>query len=341
MARSNDPLDTYSLRVLVTLLTERNLTRVATRMNQTQPAISAVLRRLRTTFQDELLVRSGNTMVPTPRGLEVLESARNALSAMDRLFTVGEEFVPHTSQQQFKIGCPDYLSTVFLAGVAQELRRQAPNARLLVHPLGPGFNFEQALADGELDVVIGNWPEPPEQLHMGPLLEDGIVCLVAQGHPLAGGMTRDQYLQAPHVVPLHYSATHRGVIDKHLAGLRVTRTSVMPGSARRTVARLTGAALRTPGPARSETLVTFLVRAATSADWRSDRLTSPTDWPSEIACAWSGVTSTVTALATCGLSASWSLIWSTPSTRLFSASTWVIVVSASPLPTVRVSRMST
>ena len=106
MARSNDPLDTYSLRVLVTLLTERNLTRVATRMNQTQPAISAVLRRLRTTFQDELLVRSGNTMVPTPRGLEVLESARNALSAMDRLFTVGGEFVPHTSQQQFKIGCP-------------------------------------------------------------------------------------------------------------------------------------------------------------------------------------------------------------------------------------------
>jgi len=225
MARSNDPLDTYSLRVLVTLLTERNLTRVATRMNQTQSAISAVLRRLRTTFQDELLVRSGNTMVPTPRGLEVLESARNALSAMDRLFTVGEEFVPHTSQQQFKIGCPDYLSTVFLAGVAQELRRQAPNARLLVHPLGPGFNFEQALADGELDVVIGNWPEPPEQLHMGPLLEDGIVCLVAQGHPLAGGMTREQYLQAPHVVPLHYSATHRGVIDKHLAGLRVTRNA--------------------------------------------------------------------------------------------------------------------
>ena len=82
MARSNDPLDTYSLRVLVTLLTERNLTRVATRMNQTQPAISAVLRKLRLTFQDELLVRSGNTMVPTPRGLEVLDSSRTALSVM-------------------------------------------------------------------------------------------------------------------------------------------------------------------------------------------------------------------------------------------------------------------
>jgi DNA-binding transcriptional LysR family regulator len=226
MARPNDPLDTYLLRVLVALLTERNVTRVATRMNQTQPAISAALRKLRLVFHDELLVRSGNAMVPTPRGLEVLESARNALSEIDRLFTVGEKFDPLTAQQLFKIGCPDYLSTVFLAGVTRELRRQAPNARLMVHPLGPGYDFEQALANGDLDIVIGNWPEPPEHLHMAPLLDDEIVCLMARNHSLAqGNMTRDQYLHAPHIVPLPYSSTHRGVIDKHLASLRVTRNA--------------------------------------------------------------------------------------------------------------------
>lgn len=226
MARPNDPLDTYLLRVLVALLTERNVTRVATRMNQTQPAISAALRKLRLVFHDELLVRSGNAMVPTPRGLEVLESARNALSEIDRLFTVGEKFEPLTAQQLFKIGCPDYLSTVFLAGVTRELRRQAPNARLMVHPLGPGYDFEQALANGDLDIVIGNWPEPPEHLHMAPLLDDEIVCLMARNHSLAqGNMTRDQYLHAPHIVPLPYSSTHRGVIDKHLASLRVTRNA--------------------------------------------------------------------------------------------------------------------
>lgn len=223
MRRSDNPLDVHSLRVLVALLAERSLTRVATRLNQTQPAISAVLRRLRHVFDDDLLVRSGNSMVVTPRGLEVLESARLALSAMDQLLAVDEPFDPGSAQVQFRIGCPDYLSTVFLAGVVQELRRQAPNARLLVHPLGPGFDFERSLSGGELDVVIGNWPEPPEQLRMGPLLEDDIVCLMARGHRLASGMTRDQYLQAPHVVPMQFSATHRGVIDRHLAGLRVMR----------------------------------------------------------------------------------------------------------------------
>lgn len=226
MARVNDPLDTYLLRVLVTLLTERNVTRVSIRMNQSQPTISATLRRLRAVFQDELLVRSGNAMVPTPRGLEVLQSARLALREIDNLLVTGERFDPAKTTHSFKIGCPDYLATVFLVSVAKTLRRKAPNAQLLVHPLGPDYDFERALADGELDIVIGNWPKPPEHLHIAPLLDDVIVCLMAKDHPLARiKMTRAQYLKAPHVVPLPFSSTHRGVIDNYLAGLRVTRNA--------------------------------------------------------------------------------------------------------------------
>ena len=45
-------------------------------------------------------------------------------------------------------------------------------------------------------------------------------------HALASAeLTREQYLKAPHIVPLPYSSTHRGVIDRHLAGLRVSRNA--------------------------------------------------------------------------------------------------------------------
>lgn len=226
MDRPLGMIDTHLLRVLHTLLLERSVTRSAVRLNHTQPAISAALRRLRALFGDELLVRSGNAMVPTQRGLALQRPVRVVLEELDRMFTADAAFVPRTTQMTFAIGCPDYLATVYVAEVVARLRREAPSARLSIHPLGPDFQFERAMADGELDVVIGNWPEPPPNLHIVPLLTDDIVCLVARDHPLAArAMTRAQYLEAPHVVPQPFSATHRGVIDQHLARLKLTRNA--------------------------------------------------------------------------------------------------------------------
>jgi DNA-binding transcriptional LysR family regulator len=39
---------------------------------------------------------------------------------------------------------------------------------------------DASLARGEVDLVIGNWLEPPGELHLGRLISDEIVCLVAR-----------------------------------------------------------------------------------------------------------------------------------------------------------------
>ena len=44
--RSDDPLDTYLLRIFVLLVTERSVSRTALKLNQSQPAVSAALKRL-------------------------------------------------------------------------------------------------------------------------------------------------------------------------------------------------------------------------------------------------------------------------------------------------------
>ena len=46
LRRSDDPLDTYLLRVFVLLITERSVSRTALRLNQSQPAVSAAIREL-------------------------------------------------------------------------------------------------------------------------------------------------------------------------------------------------------------------------------------------------------------------------------------------------------
>ncbi|NYT37864.1 LysR family transcriptional regulator [Allopusillimonas soli] len=222
--RHTELLDTYLLNVFCLLLAERNVSRVALKLNQSQPTVSVALRRLRGILGDPLLVREKSGMVPTERALKLLPHARAALAQIDSMLSQPDTFDPATTRQPFRIGSPDYLAPVYMSSVCARVRREAPDAQVTVHALGPDFDFERSLAEGDLDVVIGNWPAPPDRMHMSILLEDEIVCLVAADHPLAaGGMTLADYRQAVHVVPLPYSMTQRGVIDGVLASERLER----------------------------------------------------------------------------------------------------------------------
>jgi DNA-binding transcriptional LysR family regulator len=135
----------------------------------------------------------------------------------------GDAFDPATTRQHFRLGTPDYLAPPLMAAVVQYMREHAPGAQLTLQPLGAGFDHETALADGDLDVVIGNWPQPPEQLRSSLLFADEIVCLVDRDHRCAQGMRCADFLQGAHVVPLLYSQAQNGVIEKHLAAHRMRR----------------------------------------------------------------------------------------------------------------------
>jgi DNA-binding transcriptional LysR family regulator len=223
MSRPADPVDSYLLRVLVTLVSERNVSRTAIRLNQSQPAISSALKRLREVFGDPLLVREKGGMAPTERALVLRDQARSALGEIDAMLNGAEQFDPACSQLTFRLGSPDFMVASFLAGAVDSFCSAAPRARLVVQPLGAVFDYESALATGELDVVIGNWPHPPPHLHLSVLLEDDVVCLMSRSDPRSRGLTREQYLGARHVVPLPYSQSQRGVVETYLASQRVVR----------------------------------------------------------------------------------------------------------------------
>ena len=66
-------VDLNLLRALQALLLERHVGKAARYVGTSQPAISRALAKLRVTFADEILVRVGQTMQPTPRALELKE----------------------------------------------------------------------------------------------------------------------------------------------------------------------------------------------------------------------------------------------------------------------------
>ena len=206
------------------LMVERSVSRAAARLDQSQPAVSAALKRLRDILGDPLLVKDKQRMVPTERALQLEASVRIVLGEIESLLAPAAEFDPANTKLTFRVGTPDYLAPPLMASLVSYLRMTAPKARLLLLPLGNDYDYEAALANGELDVVIGNWPQPPEHLRMAILLEDEVVCLVSRDHPRAGSqLTVTDYLNGSHIVPLTYSVMQRGVVESHLAALRLSR----------------------------------------------------------------------------------------------------------------------
>ncbi|WKB55019.1 LysR family transcriptional regulator [Eleftheria terrae] len=224
-----DKIELQLVRVLHTLLSEGSVSRAAVQLQTSQPAISAQLRRLRELIGDPLLVRSGHGMVPTAVALQLREPAAALLHHADTLFGARAEglaFDAASSRLTFRIAASDYLDPLFLPELVVRLREAAPEVTLEILPLSGDFDYRRALARGEVDLVVGNWLAPPGELHLGRLLSDEIVCLVAADHPAARSprtWTAERYLASAHVAPTPLSAGTPGVIDDYLATQGMTR----------------------------------------------------------------------------------------------------------------------
>ena len=217
------------IRVLQTLITERSVSRAAMRLGSTQPAVSAQLKRLRALTGDALLVRAGNAMTPTDTALQLLGPAAGLLREAEQLFGARSRqrgFAAATSRQVFRVAASDYLDPLFLPELVAHLRRQAPEVRLELLPLSSDYDYRAHLAAGEVDLVVGNWLQPPAELHLGRLMTDEMVCLVGEAHPASRSRSwsADAYLAADHVAPMPFHANAPGVVDEHLASRGLARS---------------------------------------------------------------------------------------------------------------------
>ncbi len=219
------------IRVLHTLISERSVSRAALRLGSSQPAVSGQLRRLRALTGDALLVRSGQGMAPTPTALALLEPAARLLLEAERIFSPRQHrqaFEPATARQRFRIAASDYLDPLFLPALVGRLQRAAPGVQLDLQPLSADFDYRAALARGEVDLVIGNWPEPPEELHLGRLFSDELVVLMSRDHPMARAPARswtpERYLACQHLAPMPLAVAQPGFVDQHLASLGLRRS---------------------------------------------------------------------------------------------------------------------
>lgn len=211
-------LDQFDLNLLIAfdvLIEERSVTRAAERLNLTQSAMSAALKRLRDSFSDEILVQHGKRMVPTAAALSLAPDVSVALLNMRAILASGMRFDPAHSQRKFRIVASDYITTVLLGPALRLLHKDAPNIQIEITL--PRSDILEMLDDGEIDLLISPEqflsPHHPREL----LFEERHVVVGCSSNPaMQQPLDAETYFASGHVAT---SVSRDGTfIDNYLRG---------------------------------------------------------------------------------------------------------------------------
>lgn len=194
---SLDKIDLNLLVYLDVLLRERNVTRSASLLGITQPAMSNGLRRLRETFGDPLLVRTSDGMMPTERAQAIQPLLRHVLASVEQVIEPSSSFEPATSERVFRIMTSDYGEATLLPRLLKRLRKEAPDVVLDI--LTPSDMSFTEVEQGLVDLVINRFDTMPQSFHQKTLWRDSFSCLFAVDNPIANDFSLETYLEAYHV----------------------------------------------------------------------------------------------------------------------------------------------
>jgi DNA-binding transcriptional LysR family regulator len=147
------------LVVFTALAEERSVSRAASRLLLSQPAVSRALQRLREMFHDDLLIRTAGGYEPTPRGERLMQELAVTLPRLDRLLS-GTAFDPMNEDAAFRVAVTDNASQVLCPSVCRRLLPFAGRVSCQFVALsGTTFeDMERARIDLALNAADGHAP---------------------------------------------------------------------------------------------------------------------------------------------------------------------------------------
>ncbi|HEX9933117.1 MAG TPA: LysR family transcriptional regulator [Allosphingosinicella sp.] len=194
------PPDLNLLHTLDVLLHEGSVARAARKLRLSPSAMSRALARLRSVTGDDLLVRAGRNLVPTPRAMEMREKVRELVQEAHALLRPADGLNLSTLERSFTLRSSDGFTETFGAALIAKVREEAPGVRLrFIRKLDKDSD---GLRDGSIDletgvVTAGIGPEVRAQA----LFADRYMGVVRADHPLVHrAVSPADYAAFEHVV---------------------------------------------------------------------------------------------------------------------------------------------
>jgi DNA-binding transcriptional LysR family regulator len=210
------------LVALDTLLREKSVTRTAERLNITQPAVSAALRRLREYLDDPLLERVGHHVELTPRAKDLAISVREILLRIESVFNAAPNFDPTEDQRTFRVAMSAHMAELVGVPLVRYLISHAPGISFQIVDLA--IDSLRRVEESELDLcltvserVLENPIQGTGTLHSEHLFFDSFIVVASQDNKVLGDtITYDEFCEQPYI-ELLFSGNFRSLPDIFLS----------------------------------------------------------------------------------------------------------------------------
>jgi DNA-binding transcriptional LysR family regulator len=181
-------LEVRHLRVICTIAETGSLTRAAAALQQTQPGLSAQLRRIEAMLGGRLFERRASGVAPTALGELVLTHARAVLPTMDELMDAATLAArSRATSRRFRLGS---INAPLLGGLIAAVRALHPEADITSRSQGSPLPLVDDVAAGRLEAaVVGDSPgyelSPRPGIVLCPVVTEPVFALLPAAHPLA------------------------------------------------------------------------------------------------------------------------------------------------------------
>ncbi|WP_395064885.1 LysR family transcriptional regulator [Paraburkholderia silvatlantica] len=216
-------VDLNLLKIFEALFEEGGASRAAIRLDMTQSAVSAALRRLRALYADTLFVRTGRGLAPTSRAQELKPVISEALDRCRHSLAIASPDATTFHGRAVAIGLSDDFEVAIGRRIIETLQTGAPGLRIIFRQTHSQI-VADALANQDMDLAVAAGGFASRGLSHRVLGEGSYACLVDDTARTPRRLTLADYVSRGHI--LVSSGGVVGIVDEGLAARGLKRNVV-------------------------------------------------------------------------------------------------------------------
>ena len=178
--------------LFIAIFEQKSISKAAQLLCISQSAVSHALQRLRTQLGDDLFVRSGQKMLPTPYAEQIYQPIQMALLSIQKIAMSQQDFRP-SMLQSIKIAIHDEIEPIIFPQLVNHFAKQNLNIQFFSSKLDRK-NMLADLSAQQIDFVIDLVQPYQAHLQFENLIEDYFVVCTQQTK-----MDLSLYLSSPHI----------------------------------------------------------------------------------------------------------------------------------------------